>query len=312
MPDSAVLMRGTQHFREGMRIFVNRVDESFDLHYHAHDFIEISYVAGGSGFHHIGGKVLPVAKGDVFLLPVGTSHVFRPRSADRRQKLTVYNCIFTEDLFGEAAAAVDDVNLVETLGLTAQANQGEPSGRDGRPPEWYGLRDGNLTLEPLFEAMWEEHEAEREGYRAVLFALLVQLLVKLCRARAAGAIDAGAGRKRAGRDPIDAAVDYVRRHAAEPLTIETAANFAGLSARHFYRLFKRRTGQSFHRFVQHARIQMSCELLAHTAHKVAAVAETVGYRDLPTFHRVFKRIVGVTPSEFRKNCGTSRLLRGDD
>ena len=118
MPDSAVLMRGTQHFREGMRIFVNRVDESFDLHYHAHDFIEISYVAGGSGFHHIGGKVLPVAKGDVFLLPVGTSHVFRPRSADRRQKLTVYNCIFTEDLFGEAAAAVDDVivGCVDAIG----------------------------------------------------------------------------------------------------------------------------------------------------------------------------------------------------
>lgn len=292
-------------FRQGMQIFANRAPETFELNYHAHDFIEITYVAEGKGFHHFEDKVLAVSRGDLFVLPVGVSHVFRPASADRQSRLVVYNCTFTEHALEEIANRVGDFDLIAAL----QLGHGRRSGG-------YGLADRELTLEPLFERLNDEHHLARPGSAAMLEALLLQLLIQLARKRQP---PGGRSDKRelsppafnASADPLDEVIDYIRRHPADTLTVRRMAALCRLSERHFLRLFQRRTDQSFHAFVQHARVRRACELLLGTQQTLDAVAAAVGYKDLPSFHRVFKRLVGLTPGQYRKGKAMDSGAAGD-
>lgn len=280
LPSDPRRLQGAAFFRPGLEIFVNRNRESFDYQMHAHDFVEIAYVTEGRGFHHLGDRTEAVSKGDLFVLPIGTSHVFRPVGAGG-ERLVVYNCLFTERMLQAAAALVPDFDLIDALRL--------------RSSEAFGAYDPDLSVEPLFAAMLDEHAAMRPGSSAMLFAMLVRLLlllVRLLERPHRPAFEAA--------DPIGQAVAYMRRHASEKLTVAELARLSRMSERHFFRRFKQRTGQTFHDFLQQERIQAACQLLAHTDCKITTVAEQVGYRDLPSFHRLFKRTVGLTPGAYRK------------
>ncbi|WP_165452377.1 helix-turn-helix domain-containing protein [Paenibacillus thalictri] len=281
------LLRRSELLGEEESLFVNRVEETFELEYHSHDFYEIAYVSGGRGFHHWGGRVVPVSKGDLFLLPIGLPHVFRPASADEGEKLAVYNCVFSESLLRKAAETIEDIDLFVMF---------EPEGKQ--------IRDTRWMIEPLYQRMLEEYKGKSAGSSGMLFGLFLQLLVQLHRFICGMDV---AGKPQNGDDPIQDAIDYIGRHAAENLTIRLLAERCGMSERHFFRLFKSRTGHSFLEYVQHTRIRMSCELLLGTRHKVGTVAEMAGYRDPQSFHQVFKKIVGMTPGDYRKKEGAVTL-----
>lgn len=72
------LYKAEDMFQHNLHIYVNRVHESFATMEHSHDFIEICYVGDGAGTHYIQNRTLSVTQGDIFFLPVGTHHVFRP------------------------------------------------------------------------------------------------------------------------------------------------------------------------------------------------------------------------------------------
>lgn len=279
------VMKGSDFFRSELAIYVNRAEESFESSFHAHDFIEITYVSEGSGYHHIGDQVQAVCKGDLFVLPVGVPHVFRPASAHPNQRLVVYNIIFTESLFEHLRDQVMvDLDVSSLLKL-----------RPGDNDHGYWIRDRELACEPLFLAMHEEYSTQRSGRIAVLYGHLIQLLVLLHRKTTQPNT-----RTFETDDPIGDAIEFIRSHANEGLTLRSMADMGRMSERHFFRLFKQRTGQTFHEFVQHARVRTACELLQCTAHKISLISETVGYSDMESFYRVFKRIVGMTPGEYRK------------
>ncbi|CAG7643057.1 helix-turn-helix domain-containing protein [Paenibacillus allorhizosphaerae] len=91
-------LKGKSYFEPDFPVYVNRAVESFSLLEHGHDFMELCYVAEGGGYQYIGEQTLPVKQGDWFFIPVGVSHVFRPAHADTRSRLIVYNCIFSPEM----------------------------------------------------------------------------------------------------------------------------------------------------------------------------------------------------------------------
>ena len=276
------LYKGESHFRKGLSIYVNRVEETFAASFHNHDFIEITYVREGKGFHHIGDQIVPVRKGELFVIPIGIPHVFRPVSASGKDKLIVSNCIFTEQALQAVAALTGDFPLIEALKLGPEDKAG------------YGLLDRELAFEPIFQSMLEEFGGDKPGNGAALQSLLGWLLILRRRKRQ----QPEEGRLPA-EDPIDDTLAYIRRHVSEDLRAQALAERCRLSERHFVRLFRKRTGQNPHPFVQQVRMRTACEYLSGTTLTIAAIAEAVGYRDLPSFYRVFRQVVGTTPREYK-------------
>ena len=77
------------------------------------------------------------------------------------------------------------------------------------------------------------------------------------------------------------------------------AQIAGVSRNHFVLLFTKATGLSPHQYVLRARIESAKLLLKDEALSVADVSRLAGFLTQEHFTKVFRKIVGVTPREFR-------------
>ena len=86
----------------------------------------------------------------------------------------------------------------------------------------------------------------------------------------------------------------------EPLRVEDLGRHASLSPFHFARMFKISVGQAPHAYLTAKRMQHARELLADTAVPIAEVARRVGFRTQAHFSGVFRKQVGVTPGQFRR------------
>ncbi|MDK8189901.1 response regulator [Paenibacillus sp. UMB7766-LJ446] len=102
-------------------------------------------------------------------------------------------------------------------------------------------------------------------------------------------------------DPIREAIGYIQtNYANSELSLQEMLQMTGLSATYFYELFKAETGHSFKSFLVNLRIEQA-KLLLHTSeYKTYEVGEKVGYQDYPHFSKLFKKLVGVSPSEYKK------------
>lgn len=86
----------------------------------------------------------------------------------------------------------------------------------------------------------------------------------------------------------------------EPLRVEDLGRHACLSPFHFARMFKISVGQAPHAYLTTKRMQHARDLLAETSIPIAEVARRVGFRTQAHFSGVFRKQVGVTPGQFRR------------
>lgn len=99
---------------------------------------------------------------------------------------------------------------------------------------------------------------------------------------------------------IERTIDYMVTHYRDHITLKDLAGIAGLSVSHYTRLFKQYTNHSPIDYLLHLRMDRAKELLVLSDYKLKAVAQSVGYSDELYFSRLFKKIVGKSPSEFAR------------
>jgi len=274
-------LKGSDYFDPRLPIYVNRSVETHELLEHRHDFLEISYVSEGSGTHRVGGDAIRVSQGDVFLIPVGAAHVFRPSSTSRQFPLVVYNCVVSPEAVARLLHAFPGGAAIENL----------LQGADIR-----GCRDQDGEYRRMFLRLYDEYASDRPLKETALFAGVLDLLLMLYRHATAREDDPNRG-VHAG---LAAALAMVHARFGEPLTADALARQAGVGVRQLHRLFVRHTGMSCMSYVQNVRMEEACRLLRLTGRKVSDIAAAAGYADIAFFNRLFRRKVGQTPGEYRR------------
>jgi len=101
------------------------------------------------------------------------------------------------------------------------------------------------------------------------------------------------------------ALDYVRQHYAEPISVAEIASQLYVNPSHFCRSFKRVTGSTFIEYLTRLRLSRAKELLATTDEPVASIARAVGFQDANYFSRVFARHFDCPPGEFRRRASAA-------
>jgi AraC family transcriptional regulator len=96
------------------------------------------------------------------------------------------------------------------------------------------------------------------------------------------------------------AFDFIEEHLAEPVTLAEVAAFAGLSRMYFAAQFRAATGLRPHEYLLRRRIERSQELLSTSCLTLVEVALSVGFQTQAHFTTVFKRFVGETPHQWRR------------
>jgi transcriptional regulator GlxA family with amidase domain len=94
--------------------------------------------------------------------------------------------------------------------------------------------------------------------------------------------------------------DAMDRDYAQPLDIATLARIALVSQAHFIRTFRATFGETPHRYLQRRRVERAMFLLRSTDRNVTDICLDVGFSSLGTFSRVFRDIVGESPSAHRR------------
>ncbi len=97
---------------------------------------------------------------------------------------------------------------------------------------------------------------------------------------------------------INQSIKYIKENLHLSLTINECANLAHLSPSYYANLFKKSTGMTFRNYVTQERIEQAKRLLL-TDMQVQEIAFKVGFEDRPYFTELFKKQVGMTPSEFK-------------
>lgn len=109
-----------------------------------------------------------------------------------------------------------------------------------------------------------------------------------------------------GEQAIEVALQYIRAHYGEELTLEKAASLVYLNPVYFSQLFKQKTGKGFKEYITHLRLERAMELLRDSELKVGDIAERVGYPDVRHFSQIFRKKTGCTPSEYRQHACAER------
>ena len=228
----------------------------------------VYYVNLGSGevSHH--GQVFSLRPGGLYLIPAHTPH-----SYECDERLDLYWCHFTaETCYGTP--------LFANLPLSYAYHPAQ----DEKVPE-------------IFESMVRLYKDDSPGAVFRRSGLLMQALAPFIE-RA----DMNQWRLWHLRaDQFIPVLDLIERHMTAPLAIDELARAAHLSRGHFMSRFKQTFGLSPHQYQLLKRTEMARHRLLHTSDTISQVSSDLGFTDAFHFSRLFKKMTGKSPRQFRNN-----------
>lgn len=102
---------------------------------------------------------------------------------------------------------------------------------------------------------------------------------------------------------VKSAINFIRLKYSEPISVEEIAAACGLNRSYLTRLFKHATGYTPQEYLGTYRIKKATELLSESSESVSSISFLVGYSDVYTFSKAFKRVKGMSPSDYRNSHG---------
>ena len=105
---------------------------------------------------------------------------------------------------------------------------------------------------------------------------------------------------------VQKAATYIAHHYAYPISIPDIASYVGVDRSHLYTVFKQVIGVSPKDYLTDYRIRKACALLREPALSITAVANSVGFENNLYISKVFRKRMGLTPSDYRKQAGPAK------
>lgn len=161
-------------------------------------------------------------------------------------------------------------------------------------PTDYIFKDEGGKIHDIICKIIEEFDGKRAGYMELMRCHLIEVIIHTMRqVRRHDAVEAD--------NHIKFITSYVEENYMKPVTLTDISKTLNFSLPYLSKSFRdKMNGMKFNEYLQRTRIMQSCRLLANTDKKIAEIAELVGYEDVKFFGTVFKKHMGITPSNFRR------------
>lgn len=271
-----------------IRIFVDKNKGNWHMPMEWHTSLEIFLCIRGKGRYYIGNKQYEFEEGDFFVINDSELH-----------KSEIYENGFFDALvimFSPVKLFQEEIGRRELLNIFY-----------GRMPDFCHMyRPDAARREQYFcvgKLLLEEYEQKQVGYKDGIRALLIWLLTDLNRAYAANdsqELYYVAGEKLKNKRIISETLNYVENHYREDISLGNLAEKLYVTQSYLSREFKKNTGYSMVKFITNRRIREARELLRNTDMSITEVAISVGYNNITHFNAMFKKEIGISPKEFRR------------
>lgn len=239
---------------------------------------QMLYVAEGKTHFYIDGRER--------ILPKGNMILYRPKDV----QLYEYHGPDRPDVYWVHFTGSDVEAMLERCGISA----GETVFFAGTSPEY----------PRLYRQMIQELQLRRTNFRHLMELMLQQIFLIVGRCLREG--------RQTGNDALDEiqrATQYFHENYNSPVCIRDYAAQRHMSECWFIRSFRQVTKVTPMQYIVSLRITNARNLLDHTNYSVSRVAEAVGYDNALYFSRLFKKHVGLSPSEYRRRQKTEESYR---
>lgn len=232
---------------------------------------QLLYIASGKAHFHFGNEECIVTAGHMVL--------YRPKEP---QKYEYYGNDQTQ-VYWVHFTGGNVTNILRSYGIT-----------DDKKVFYCG---SGLDYQNLFRTMINELQMCKENYAEMLEMYLRQIFIMLQR-YFIGTIKTDKARI---VEEIDKAAAYFNEHYSEDINIDEYAETNHFSVSWFIRNFKQCTGSTPMQYILSKRIYNAEILLQDLSYNVTEISRIVGYDNPLYFSRIFKKVKGLSPSEYRKS-----------
>src|ERR1700722_764542 len=267
------------------------VDDRHRVRMNRHSYFEVLYLCSGSANCHIQDRLLPFNEGD---LAIVGSTLYHRVECESSTPLTIAALFFEPDLI-RCEGGSDSAEYLTPFLL-----------QDSEFPHVVPAETGipNQVLELMLRIRSELPPLSPRGRLAVKTYLKMILMLLVNRyASYAGTVETFQRQQR-DLDRLLPLFQFLGENCGCAIQVREASRICGMSESHFMSFFKRVTGLSFMKYLNHYRVERSQVLLVNTDEPMASISQEMGFCDQSYFGTVFRRLVGMTPAAYRRRFRT--------
>lgn len=254
------------------------------VHLHFHNMMEIGYCRDGKGTIILDEVELSYEPEMLSVIPKNYPHTTNSEPGKKS---------YWEYLY------FDPENILRNMYPDNEMRQEKLLHLINRKAQFFQVRE-NPQLVSIVLTIMEEMRNKREFYVDTVNSLASALLLEIARMNCNRTEEVYEERK-PGIAQIKNALDYISKEYRESIRIECLAEKCNMSETHFRRLFVEYMNMTPVDYINMVRVQRACELMKKTNDSMNEIAVKVGFATTSTFNRNFKRIVGTTPYQWKKN-----------
>lgn len=261
-------------------------EEECELHGHQ-DFSELVVVLEGSAMHIVEQEKYPIAEGDVFVIDQYTHHRYV-----EAKNFKICNIMFRP---GYMFANLHHIR--QNIGFQALFILEPYYAQNHHFCSRLRLKLEDFTaIRKLLAEMIQEHTQKPSGWQTLIYAKFIQLCIVLSRL-----YQTYDNQQDNNIFKLAAAVAHIEQNYCSHIDISQLAQLAGYSERQFGRLFKAAFSTTPNLYIMNLRLQKAQQLLKNSNLTIGEISWNCGYSDQNYFSRIFKRYVGLTPTEYQEN-----------
>lgn len=255
-----------------IQMFLNQIRKKgryFQVHWHEH--IELHYVLHGVTKFHINQNTIRASKGNLVVINSNELH----EGISETTKMDACVIIFEMESFSHELA---HQNII-----------------------FQTLIEQDEEIKRLILGIYQENDQKKLGYKLAAKGMLFELITYLSRNYAAQILSESANLKRKRNlERLNTVISYIQEHYTEPITNAKLAKIIHLSEDRFNHLFKESMGVAPLHYINEIRLKKAAHLLKTDEFTISEAAIAVGFQDFNHFGRLFRKLYGCTPSEFRE------------
>ena len=232
---------------------------------HWHEHMEMMLLCEGECDFHVDGCSYNVAPGDLMIVNSAQIHSFTVK-----KRIKFYSLLLFPSFFNDVE------NTVIKLKSVVSSDE---------------------YVKECFAEMKREYASGEKMSDMMLKSCAYRLVAYLGRRYASG----GAAQSDAKKlTRLHTLLQYIENNYREKITTKDIAAYCFITEEHLCRFFKKTVGKTVVEYITQYRVEKAAVLLINTDETVGNIAASVGFEDINYFSRIFKRIKGMTPREYRK------------
>lgn len=266
---------------------VVKTDNALETPWHFHPEIELLYCIKGKGTNFIGNSITSIEEGELFLFGKNLPHT---RLADEsyyqlngREIPEAIVIQFQEDFLGDKFLEVNE--FAHLKNLLEHASR--------------GIRFSGATREQVTSRLLKIREMK--GLPSILELLyILDILARSDEYVFINSVDYVVQTHEQYSIKINKVYQYTISHFSENISLHEVASLTNHSIAAFCRYFKAHTRKTYFEYLTEIRIAYACKLLGEGNLDVNEICMHSGFNNLSHFHKQFKKIVKITPSEYQR------------